>query len=66
MVGEKVEVIIEEIVPDENIYIGRSSFDSPEIDGVVYVHTENQLTIGEIYEVKIKDALEYDLIGELI
>lgn len=66
MVGKNIEVIIEEIVPDENIYIGRSSFDSPEIDGVVYVHTKNQLIIGEIYKVKINDALEYDLIGELI
>jgi len=66
MVGKNVDVIIEELVSTENIYIGRSSFDSPEIDGVVYVHTKEELSVGEIYKVKINDALEYDLIGELV
>jgi len=62
-VGSDVNVLIEEIVPDENIYIGRTEHDAPEIDGVVYVHTDKKLTIGSIYTVKVTDALEYDLIG---
>lgn len=62
-VGKNVDVLIEELVPDEGIYIGRSQQDAPEIDGVVYVHTKEQLKIGSIYTVKITDALEYDLIG---
>jgi ribosomal protein S12 methylthiotransferase len=64
-VGLKIEVIIEEKLEDEGIYIGRSLYDTPEVDGVVYVHTDDQLSIGEIYDVKINDHLEYDLIGEL-
>lgn len=63
-VGTKVDVLVEELVPDENIYIGRSQYDAPEIDGVVYVHTDEKLKIGSIYTVKITHALEYDLIGE--
>jgi ribosomal protein S12 methylthiotransferase len=63
-VGSQVDVLVEELVPDENIYIGRSQYDAPEIDGVVYVHTDEKLKIGSIYSVKITDALEYDLIGE--
>jgi ribosomal protein S12 methylthiotransferase len=63
-VGSQVDVLVEELVPDENIYIGRSQYDAPEIDGVVYVHTDEKLKIGSIYTVKITDALEYDLIGE--
>lgn len=63
-VGSEVDVLVEELVPDENIYIGRSQYDAPEIDGVVYVHTNEKLKIGSIYRVKITDALEYDLIGE--
>lgn len=62
-VGSEVNVLIEEIVPDENIYIGRTEYDAPEIDGVVYVHTDKALTIGAFYKVKVTDALEYDLIG---
>ncbi|MBN2898406.1 MAG: 30S ribosomal protein S12 methylthiotransferase RimO, partial [Clostridia bacterium] len=62
-VGSTVKVLIEEVVPDEPIYIGRSEHDAPEIDGVVYVHTDKELTIGSIYEVTVTDALEYDLIG---
>jgi ribosomal protein S12 methylthiotransferase len=65
-IGTQIEVIIEEQVPNEPIYIGRSAYDAPEIDGVVYVHTPQILEIGELYAVKITDAMEYDWIGETI
>lgn len=64
-VGKTYEVVIEEKLKGENIYLGRSKYDSPEIDGLVYVHTDHKLKIGSFQEVKITDALEYDLIGEL-
>lgn len=63
-VGKEVNVLIEETVPGEKIFVGRSEHDAPEIDGVVYVHTDQKLEIGSIHKVKITDALEYDLIGE--
>jgi len=59
------EVVIEEKLENENIYIGRTQYDSPEIDGAVYVHTDQILNIGDFVNVKITDALEYDLIGEV-
>ncbi len=64
-VGKTLDVLIEEEVPGEKIYVGRTEYDAPEIDGVVYVHTERALRIGQFVKVKITDALEYDLIGEL-
>ncbi len=64
-VGRTLEVVIEEEVPGENIYVGRCMYDAPEIDGVVYVHTDRALRIGQFVMVKITDALEYDLIGEM-
>lgn len=63
-VGELYEVLIEEEVGD-NVYIGRSYMDSPEIDGVVYVTANNKLELGSFVKVKITDYLEYDLIGEM-
>lgn len=64
-VGKTMEVLIEEVVPGESIYVGRSMYDAPDIDGVVYVHTERNLRIGQFVNVKITDAMEYDLIGEM-
>lgn len=67
-IGKTYEVVIEEIAQENeegNIYVGRTAYDAPEIDGVVYVHTEKKLNISAYVCVKINDALEYDLIGEI-
>ena len=64
-VGKIYDVLIEE-KDVENIYVGRTYMDSIEIDGCVYVTADKELTIGSIYKVKINDALEYDLIGDVI
>lgn len=64
LVDQKLEVVIEEKLDGENIYIGRSAYDSPEIDGIVYVHTDAKLSIGSYVEVTITGALEYDLLGD--
>lgn len=64
-IGNIYEVLIEE-KDVENIYVGRTYMDSIEIDGCVYVTSDKELTIGEFYKVKINDALEYDLIGDVL
>ena len=63
-IGKKMDVLIEEYVED-NLYIGRTYMDSPEIDGIVYVDSEGSLNEGEFVKVIIRDALEYDLIGDV-
>ncbi len=48
-------------------FIGRTEFDSPDVDNEVLVHAENTyLSIGEFYHVQITDADEFDLFGVLI
>ncbi len=65
-IGQTKEVLIEEICADStDTYLGRTNHDAPEVDGVVYVKGKG-LKIGEIVKVKIKDSLEYDLVGEKI
>ena len=44
--------------------IGRSYKDAPEVDN--YVMINKQLTIGQFYDVKIKEAYEYDVLGEVV
>ncbi|PCJ28008.1 MAG: 30S ribosomal protein S12 methylthiotransferase RimO [SAR86 cluster bacterium] len=63
-IGQKIDVLIDEI--DEKGLIGRSFADAPEIDGTVFVEHDSQTSAGDIVQVKITDADEYDLYGELI
>jgi len=63
-IDQVFEVLIEEKLENENIYLGRTAYDSPEIDGIVYVHTDDELEIGSFVDVTITGALEYDLLGD--
>ena len=45
------------------VYIGRSEYDAPDVDGLVYVRSKGDLKLGEFVEVDITDAYEYDLAG---
>lgn len=62
--GNIYYAIIEEQV-DEETYVCRTYMDSPDIDGVVYVNSKEDLEIGDFTRVEITEYLEYDLIGEL-
>lgn len=64
-IGNTYDVLIEE-KDVENIWVGRTYMDSIDIDGVVYVTSDEELELGNIYKVKINDALEYDLMGDVI
>ena len=44
-------------------YIGRSEYDAPDVDGVVYVRSKVPLKAGDFVQVMITDAYEYDLAG---
>ena len=50
---------------DSDYYVGRTQYDSPEVDPEVLIKKDKPLTIGEFYDVAITDALPYELIGEV-
>lgn len=60
--GKTIQCIIEEIHSDGKI-IARSYKDAPEVDGLVYIQTQEYLTPGDIANVKIINSSEYDLYG---
>jgi ribosomal protein S12 methylthiotransferase len=63
-VGRTLKVLIEEEKKDApGTYIGRSEYDAPDVDGVVFVRSKTPLKIGDFVRVKITDAYEYDLAG---
>lgn len=64
MVGKIVEVLVEG--KEHNKYYGRSGKDAPEIDGNVYFSSKAKYKPGDFTHVLIKEAAEYDLVGEEI
>lgn len=62
-IGQEMLVIVDEI--DDEGTVARSFADAPDIDGLVYIDTD-QLHPGDIVKVRVTDADEYDLWAELI
>ncbi|MFC4171456.1 30S ribosomal protein S12 methylthiotransferase RimO [Microvirga sp. GCM10011540] len=63
-VGKTLPVIIDE--PGATVATGRTKYDAPEIDGVVYVAASRPLKAGEIVDVRIERSDEYDLHGTAV
>ena len=66
MIGKEVLVLIEGKVADENAYVGRTYKDAPNVDGLIFVNTEEELMSGDFAKVRVTGALEFDLIGEIV
>ena len=63
-VGQVFKVLIDK--KEAGRYIGRTEFDSVEVDNEVIISTEKKLAPGNFYQVKITKAYDYDLEGELV
>ncbi|SNX55459.1 30S ribosomal protein S12 methylthiotransferase RimO [Thermoanaerobacterium sp. RBIITD] len=63
-IGCNFEVVVEGF--ENGLYYGRSYMDAPEIDGVTYIKSNKKLNYGEFINVRITNAFEYDLMGELM
>ncbi len=73
-IDQTIKVLIDQRHETEkNVYIGRTEFDAPEVDGVVYVHVPQQavakkpkIKAGDFVRVQITHTSEYDLIGDVV
>lgn len=63
-IGQTFNVIVDK--KEGKYYIGRTEFDSPEVDGEVIITSEKELKNGEFVNVKITGAEDYDLYGEVV
>lgn len=66
MIGREVLVMVEGKVADENAYVGRTYRDAPNVDGLIFINTDEELLSGDFVQVKVTGAVDYDLIGELL
>lgn len=65
MIGKQIKVIVEGKLPEDDVYCTRSYKDSPDIDGLVFVTSEEELISGDLVDIKITAASDYDLYGEV-
>lgn len=63
-IGSRLKIIVDR--QEDDYYVGRSEYDSPEVDPEVLITTSKPLTIGEFYNIVVTGAEDYDLIGELV
>ena len=63
LIGRTMEVMVDERDEDGS-YVGRTRYDAPEIDNAVIFTSNRELKAGDIVNVKIEDAFDYDLTGE--
>ncbi len=64
---EKINTTLKVIIDDENdnFYLGRTEFDSPEVDNGVLIDKEEKLEIGNFYNARIINANTFDLVGKI-
>jgi ribosomal protein S12 methylthiotransferase len=63
-IGKIIQVLVDR--REGNYFVGRTEYDSPEVDGEVLIDQSFQLKTGEFYPVKITGADEFDLVGEIV
>lgn len=63
-VGQVMKVMVDR--REAGRYVGRTEFDSPEVDNEVIIHTDKKLRPGDLVQVRIDRAYDYDLEGELV
>ena len=63
-IGRVLKVLVEE-KSEDNLFVGRTYFQAPEVDGITYINS-NQLQPGRFAGIKITDAFEYDLAGKTV
>ncbi|HNG63828.1 MAG TPA: TRAM domain-containing protein, partial [Ferruginibacter sp.] len=63
-IGQTFKVLIDK--KEAGRYLGRTEFDSVEVDNEVIVQSKKKLPIGEFVQVKITKAYDYDIEGEVV
>ena len=66
MIGKTVDVLCENFDPVSDVHFGRGVGDAPEIDGKIYFRSDARIAPGSFVKVKIREVLDYDLIGRIV
>lgn len=59
-------IVDEDKTKNEGFYLGRTVWDAPEVDGLVFLRAAKKLKTGDLVSARITESTEYDLIGEVV
>ena len=65
-IDKELDVIIDGYLPEDDVYVGRSYMDAPDIDGMIFIDSDRELISGEIVRVIITDSDVYDLEARIL
>ena len=65
-IGEVFEVIVDGYLPDEDVYVGRTYMDAPDVDGAFFFRSERELYSGDFVKCTANNVSDYDIYGEII
>ncbi len=63
-IGRRLQVLVDR--EEEDCFVGRTQYDSPEVDGEVLIKNNPEIQVGEFYTVKITGSSEFDLFGKVV
>lgn len=64
-VGRRMKVMVEGSLSDGDAYVARTYMDAPNVDGYIFIQTDENLMTGDYVPIKVTGAVEYDLMGEI-
>ncbi|MFV0289311.1 MAG: 30S ribosomal protein S12 methylthiotransferase RimO [Mangrovibacterium sp.] len=64
LIGKKLRVLVDS--EEEDFFMARTEYDSPEVDCEVFLEKNTQITVGNFYDVEIVDAIDFDLFAEIL
>ncbi|GFI61435.1 ribosomal protein S12 methylthiotransferase RimO [Clostridiales bacterium] len=65
-IGKTLKVIVDGKIPEEEVYCGRTQWDCPDIDGLVFFKSDYEIMSGDFADIRIDEASDYDLMGEAV
>lgn len=65
-IGQEMSVFVEGRIPEDDVYIGRTYMDAPDVDGCIFFTSDRDLISGDIVRVRVTGAKDYDLTGDVI
>ena len=63
-IGESVQVFVEGYLPEDEVWVGRTYADAPDVDGLFFLKSHRNLMSGDLVRARITGATEYDWTGE--
>ncbi len=63
LAGKTMKVVIDGRIPEDDVYVGRTYMDAPDIDGRVFVESDRELISGTVIEAEITSFRDYDLLA---